>query len=255
MEVSLKKARSRILLGLALANFLAGAAWAGLITGPVSKYYLDSGSSIYVVQGTGVVASFSKAYGGGDSEGALAVSNTIRTRSSDLRSGPDLGAGEYTLFGNPTGYGYTTPATGNLRYYDGTSDGSYNYFVDHGQDNPLTGGVYRTDYYWQGPQWMFYPQAICNDPPPGCHGLSGIAYDPTNNSLWISAKGNTWIGDYSLDGRLLASFDAANPFGYNSALGLDPADHTLWLTSGGSNLLRQYSLDGPARGTLLQFGL
>jgi hypothetical protein len=168
---------------------------------------------------------------------------------------PDNRAGEYTLSGSPTGHGYTTPATGNLRYYDGTSDGRYNYFVDHGQDNPLTGGVYRTDYYWQDPQWLFYPQAICQDPLPGCHGLSGIAFDPRNNSLWVSARGNTWIGDYSLDGILLAAFNAfdPDPFGYNAALGVDPKDHTLWLANG-SNVLRQYSLDPLTLGTLLQSG-
>jgi hypothetical protein len=205
-----------------------------------------------------VVASFPMAYGQGDQEGALAVSKTIRTRASDLRLGFvsfGAGAGEYTLSGVPTGYGYETPPTGNLRYYDGTSDGVFDYFVDHGQDDPLTGGVYRADYFWQDPQWLFYPQAVCNDDSPiGCHGLSGIAYDPKTKSLWISGKQKGVIGNYSLTGDFLASFDAFDPAGYNAALAVDPDDHTLWMTTGGSGLLRQYSLDPATFGQLLQSG-
>jgi hypothetical protein len=211
---------------------------------------------IYVVQGSSVVKSFPMAYGRGDSEGALAVSQTIRTRASDLRSGTDLGAGEYTLSGIPTGVGYATPATGNLRYYDGTSDGFHNYFVDHGQNDPLTGGVYRTDYYWQTPEFLFSPFGICNNPsPPGCWGLSGIAYDPNNSSLWVSAKGSTMIQDYALNGTLLTEFDAPDLAGYNAALGFDQADNTLWMTTGGSNILRQYSVDPATFGQLEQRGI
>jgi hypothetical protein len=250
-----EKTRLTILIGIALAT-VVGTAWADTFTGPVSKYYLVNpiNNTIYVIQGTAVVATFPMAYGQGNQEGALAVSETIRTRASDLRFAGGL-SGEYTLAGAPTGYDYLTPPSGNLRYYDGTSDGLRTYFVDHGQDNPETGGVYVADYYWQQPQWLFYPQAICNsEPQPGCHGLSGIAYDKANNSLWISGKGNTMIGNYSLNGVLLAAFDAANSFGYNAALGVDPMDHTLWVTSGGSNVLRQYSLNGSAFGHLLQSG-
>ena len=262
MEISLAKAQSRIRLGLALASSLAGAAWAGtLTTGPLSPYYLDSSSSgtIYVVLGTSVVTSFPVAYGNANSEGALAVSNsTIYTRAA-FSAG--FLAGEYTLSGSPTGQDYTTPYSGSGRYFDGTSDGSHNYFVDHGADSPPPhGGVYEADLDWQNPHLIFYPAAACDALPPGCHGPSGIAYDPTNNSLWVSAKPNGEIGDYSMDGTLLAEFNAPNPFpgtsgpGWNSALGVDPADHTLWLTDG-TNTLRQYSLAPATFGLLLQSGV
>ena len=121
------------------------------------------------------------------------------------------------------------------------------------------GGVYRTDYHWQDPQFLFYPKLLCPEVELGCQGESGIAYDPTNNSLWIRSKPNPWIADYSLDGVLLAAFDTGNRFPYvtllyNAALGLDPFDHTLWLSMGGTNLLAQYSLDGATFGDLLQIG-
>jgi len=257
LQTTIKKAASRILLGLVFPTLFTWAAWAATFTGPKSKYYLANPSTnmIYVVQGTRVVASFPMAYGKGDLEGALAVSETIRTRADDLRRHPDpAAAGEYTLAGDPTGNRYDTPYTGDGRYYDGASDGVHNYFVDHGPMYPLNGGVYRTDYFWQNPEWLFYPQEICNDDgQDGCHGLSGIAYDPRNNSLWISGKGKSVIGDYSLDGVLLAIFDAYA--GYNAAVGVDPADHTLWVTTSGTNLLRQYSLDPPRFGQLLQYGV
>ena len=85
--------------------------------------------------------SFPTAYGRGDWEGVLAVSETIRTRASFSGLPFPLGAGEYTLSGDPTGHGYLTPLTGSNVSYDGTTDGTYNYFVDH-----LAGSVYMTDY-------------------------------------------------------------------------------------------------------------
>jgi hypothetical protein len=231
------------------------AAWADAFTGPVSEYYLDGRNMIYVVQGTSVVRSFPLAYGGNAWEGALAVSATIRTRASDMRGNADLGAGEYTLSGTPTGTGYMTPRTGNLVYYDGTTDETTNYFVDHGQENPLGGGVYGTDYYWQNPHFLFYPQALCDAwETPGCHGLSGIAYDPTNKSLWISSQRTSLIGDYAMDGTLLALFDTADPDNpFNTALGLDPITHTLWAIDHLSEF-REYSLDAATFGNLLQVG-
>ena len=270
MEISVGRPKSkRTLVGLALASSLIGPVWADTFTGPVGKYYLDnlSNSTIYVVQGTSVVESFPMAYSSAYGEGVLAVSETIRTRARYILWGEDLAAGEYTLSGNPTGHGYSTPRVPYSAFsvYDGTSDGTYNYFVDHNggmADEPGSGGVYRTDYYWQDPELLFYPRFLCPDYQFGCQAVTGISYDPTNNSLWISSM-NPWIADYSLSRVLLAAFDTRmwdyriyppGFAGYNAALALDPADHTLWLTTGGSNLLRQYSLDRATFGDLLQMG-
>jgi hypothetical protein len=104
------------------------------------------------------------AYGKGSWEGVFAVSQTIRTRARYFYYPyTDLGAGEYTLSGNPTGHGYFTPLEppSAASVYDGTTDGTYNYFVDHNGgmgDRPGDGGVYRTDYYWQDPEFLFFPQ-------------------------------------------------------------------------------------------------
>jgi hypothetical protein len=102
----------------------------------------------------------------------------------------------------------------------------------------------------------FSPRFLCPEYKFGCQGTTGIAYDPTNNSLWISSR-SSWIADYSLDGVLLAAFDSdpsRNGYWANVALGLDPADHTLWIANEGTNVLRQYSLDGVTFGQLLQMG-
>lgn len=257
MEASCVKRTGGSLVGLLLAlSAFSSPARGDLFSGPVSRYYLDDGDTIYVVQGLSVVASFSTAYGRGDYEGALAVSDTIRTRAGDLRFGTGGQAGVYTLSGTPTGTAYQTAPTPDLVYYDGTSSGSVNYFVDHGQVNPANGGVYRAGYYWENPQLLFYPQGICNNPPsqPGCWGLWGIAYDPSDGSLWVSAGGSTVIQEYSLSGTLLASFDTGPLAGRSAALGVDPADHTLWTVSLGTNELVQYSPDAATLGALLQSG-
>jgi hypothetical protein len=245
-------------LAIASAAVFGVSARAELVTGPVSPYYLDGyGSTIYVVQGLSVVASFPTAYGQGEFEQALAVGGgTIRTRAGLLSGGPDGLSGEYTLDGIPTGTSYLTPPSGSLRYYDGTSSGPTNFFVDHGVPE-FFGGVYKADRRWQDPQFLFYAQGICDHPPdqPGCHGLSGVAFDPLNHSLWVSSRPDSRIQEYSMGGKLLAQFTFADPFSYNAALGVDPMDHTLWMTTGGTGFLRQYSLDPSTFGMLLQSGI
>jgi hypothetical protein len=76
----------------------------------------------------------------------------------------------------------------------------------------------------------------------------GVAYDPNNNSLWISGYQKDVIADYSLDGTLLSSFTTGQL--YLTALAFDPADSTLWFNIGG-NTLYQYSTSGE----LLQSGM
>ena len=250
METAIKKAASRILPALVFAILFTWAAWAAQFTGPKSKYYLkcENRNTIYVVQGTKVIASFPTAYGGGYWEGNIAVSQTIRTRASMIED-PNILApsGEYTLAGDPTGYSYYSPVI-PWRSWDGTTDGINTYILGHNN-----GDVYRADYYWQNSEWLFNPRELC--PFGGCDGgFDGIAYDLTNNSLWISSGWTGLVGDYSLDGELLAIFDGG-------ALGLavDPADHTLWGGSydyqSGKYRLMQYSLDPPTLGQVLQSGL
>jgi hypothetical protein len=101
---------------------------------------------------------------------------------------------------------------------------------------------------WQDPRILF----SLGGPETGDHWL-GIAYDPLNNSLWISGFPPTSpvdyeLADYSLSGTLLSSFTTG--LGLMAALGFDPADGTLWFSYNESNMLYQYSTSG----TLLQTG-
>ena len=145
------------------------------------------------------------------------------SRAGDLRFDADARAGSYLrvqtpegAFVTPTG-GYFTPWSGSGRVYDGTTDGHVNYFVDHGgSPGEIYAGVYVADYYWQNPSLLFGLSG----------GWSGIAYDPYDNSLWLSWRSGG-IAEYSLTGDYLAGFPTS--VGYISALGLDPMDHTLWM--------------------------
>ena len=137
--------------------------------------------------------------------------------------------------------------TGNA-FYDGTSDGNQNYTVEYlsvtdaGLSTP---NVIATDLNWQNPVALF---SI-----PGAHALDylGIAYDPTNDSLWLSGYNTDVIADYSLTGTLLSSFSTGTGAQSIFALGLDPADETLWFSLDQTNMLYQYSRSG----VLLQNGL
>jgi hypothetical protein len=221
--------------------------------GPVSPYYLDDDRNIYVVQGTSVQYSFPLVYGAFGDERVLAVSKTVNTRP-EFTPGPGEG-GQYTLTGTPTGVTepYPLPAgLGSEVSYDGTSDGSQNFYVEHfgsGSGFGLTFSVYATDLTWQNPQFLF------SLPPPVVDKYEGIAYDRNNSSLWISGADTIW--DYSLNGNLLSSFPSplytpTSPLSIaaNAALGYDPSDHTLWISYNGTNLLEQYSTTGE----LLQYG-
>ena len=219
-------------------------------TGPISPFYVQNFATrqIEVAQGNSVVNSFNSNYGFG-----IAISGgTVRTHGEN--SGPGTSGAQYSLSGVPTGVTYTYPTPAGLQYdnsADGTTDGTHNYYVQYygyTNDNNYVEDVIQTDTDWKNPVSLFsvapYPGACCQD--------VGIAYDATNNSLWVSGWGAQTISDYSLNGDLLSSF--VTPGIYNKgALGVDPADHTLWFVieqGAGAAGLYQYSTDG----TLLQWG-
>lgn len=245
----------QLLLTIGFTGLLASSAIASTFTGPTSPYYLDNyyTKTIYVVQGTSVVNSFPWAYGAdanGDpyNEGNLAVSSTVNTRPGSSPSGGQ--GGQYTLNGTPTGLTESHPTPAGVEdetSLDGTSDGLYNYYVQYfGQDshgNHIE-NVYQTSLTWQNPTELFSVQTA----PGSAYQYLGIAYDPTNQSLWISGNSSGAIKDYSLSGTLLHSFSSGH--NQNAALGYDQADNTLWISDGQTNLLEQYSTTG----TLLQSG-
>ncbi len=253
----MSKSWAVVLLSVAFPGVAPASSIAANFVGPVSPFYLASGGGISVIQGNRVVRTIPFAYAGGTSEGVFAVSGPdaasgrIRTRASepDTYDFPIGTAGTYTPSGPAAGTGYSPPPVAWGRVYDGTTDGTWNYFTDHGR------GVYRADFYWQNPEFLFDPYGC---PPTSgyddtcdAHGLSGIAFDPVRNSLWISSVPSRFIREYSLTGILLSEFftpPVVYPGGIeyfgNAALALDPADHTLWVIGRSSGYFQQWSADG-----------
>jgi hypothetical protein len=233
-----------VIAALFAATTVLGApySWATpVFTGPTSPYYIDNFNdhTIYVVQGTSVINSFPWAYG---PEGSLAVTNVVSTNGF----GGSGTAGQYTLGGTPTGTSWPTtlPLTGEVDniFYDGTSDGTHNYTVENYNDPNTTAKVIATDLNWQHPVGLFSLPGALQD-------YMGVAYDPQNDSLWISGYHKDVIADYSLNGTLLSSFTTDLPAiglaGLEAqALGFDPADSTLWFARLGFNTLYQYSTSG-----------
>jgi hypothetical protein len=233
------------MVGVATAVLaFASIALAAPFTGPTSALYLDNYGthSIYVVQGATVINSFAYAYGalaggnGNYQEGMIAVTDTVRTNAFPQDNGPGGIGGQYSLNGVATGVQYAEPTapTSPDVAYDGTSDGTYNYYLQF-QGSDGTQGVVRTDLDWQNPEVLFATGTSPGD-------YLGITYDATNQSLWISGWGQNSIQDYSMSGTLLSSFATAN--NNLSALAMDSADHTLWASVGQSNNLIQFDTSG-----------
>ena len=242
--------RSWVPVTMVAVMAFAAPLFAGTFTGPVSPYYLSNlnDQTIYVVQGTQVIATFSWAYPGSgtNSDGVLAIAGPyVYTRET---SGGATGGGQYTLNGAPTGSTDSYPLPVGIAQensFDGTSDGTHNYYVQTAADavNGSTAeNVYRTSLDWSNPVFLF---SVLSQP--GASGeYFGITYDPDDNSLWLSG---VWtMSHYSLDGTLLDYFPLLVPAA--TALAYDGADHTLWTTYYGSPVLVQYALDG----TPLQYG-
>jgi hypothetical protein len=200
---------------------------------PKGKLYLASsdqygGSThIVVIQGNSITT-FPQAYNPGH-ELPIAVFGDIRTTGN--RPDVDKG-GQYDLTGTSTGVTYTLP-TGMNAATDSTSDGTYNYLVDYNNLN-----VIRTDRDFTNPVPLF---SVSPMPQP-----SGITYDSTDQTLWISYIGSQDLQKYSMKGALLKSIDAV--YAENAALAFDPSDGTLWVVNGHTGYLEQFSTSGQALG-------
>lgn len=172
-----------------------------------SEYFMFSGdqATFSVVQGGVVLRTWGVAPGTAQFQYPLAIRDTIRTMGANAG---DIGA-EYDLFGKDLGVRYVHPP-GPIRCWDGTTDGTYNYSID------TAGGVYRFDLDWSNPVFLF-----------DAGSTGALAYDPTNDSLWVGQFSTTTVMNYTLTGTVLSSF--ATGHDKNMALALDHADDTLWL--------------------------
>lgn len=215
---------------------------AASFTGPTSPYYVinNNNSALYIVQGPTVINSFPVTAHGGNlnyQQSSLAVGTTVNTHGIIADVGDRL-AGQYSLTGAPTGTSYVsyplTPRFITEESFDGTSDGTHNYYVQQFAiptggnrfSGPYAQNVVQTDLNWQNPSVLFSVE------PPvrfGGDRWLGISYDSLNNSLWLSGwSGNNQIRNYSMTGTLLSSF--TTPLSDLAALGFDAADNTLWAT-------------------------
>ncbi len=155
---------------------------------------------------------------------AIAINNSIIIGGRD-----DDGATEYNFSGNPTGNSWT--GGGNFsQLLDGTSDGVNNFGVECcGSPNSVT----IADLTWEN-------QAVLFDIP---FLGSGITYDSSDDSFYISDINNPVIYHYSMAGALLDQFPVA-ALNDPCCLAMDDADGTLWVGDNGSNVIAQYSTAG-----------
>jgi len=175
-----------------------------------------------VVQNGSVVRSWNTLNAG---ENAVAVAGTIRTAGNYwVNSGQGA---EYDLNGNPLGPTYTIIGGGN--WFDGATDGEYNYSVQHNGDYNL----YRFDREWGNPEVLFNVGTF----------TSGITVDPKNGTFWVCDSLSRVVRNLDNNGNELSSFSAADS-NYAYSIAMDPADGTLWIGGYNSNLIYQYDANG-----------
>lgn len=214
---------TKIAAALALVGSMHSA-----VAGTISEWYVNSADQLHidVLQGNAKIRVINEptvqAF-------AIAVSDTVRTMGSvSGRTG-----NEFTLSGAVTGATYGYIGNGSQSYWDGTTDGRYNYAWDYSN-----GKLVQFSLDWKNPTVLFG------------FGLSsqrlGITYDPANDSFWVSGWGLNVIQDFSRSGQLLSSFTTAN----NAIRGfaMDYADNTLWGLDGGGNAT-QWSRTGQVLST------
>lgn len=215
----------------AFAATLIAFAGAGAQTSP---YYLSAGQqqNMSVVQGGTLINQWTQANNQCcTGEYALAVFGDIRTLASGNQS-TGLGS-QYTLGGFYTGTTYAYPVAG-AAFYDGTTDGTYNYSVDY-----FSGNVWRTDRNWANASLLFSTELDSE---------LGITWDASNNTLWTLGYGSGTVSNWTLGGSFLSSFNTGL-IGAGS-LGMDYADGSLWLSSQETfGTLYQYSTSGVFSGT------
>jgi hypothetical protein len=182
--------------------------------GPVSLYYLTNGDQgrNWRLQGSTAVSS-NQANPQELGEYAIAVDGDVRTlgNGNQAPDGPSHPGSQYDLGFVYAGTDYAYPNSA-LAFYDGTTDGEFNYSVDYSG-----GGVYRMGRDWSSPVKLF-------DTP---SSTLGITYDHSNNSIWYASFGIDTVFNVTMSGALLSSFSTG--LSHMTSLALDHADGTLWM--------------------------
>lgn len=179
---------------------------------PTSRLYLSTGSQISVLEGNTVVDSWVT----GEQEYSIAVDTTVRTWAQGSPVLSLLGQ-EYQLDGTPTGATFANEV--GCCFRDGTTDGRFNYAVRVG---PAASIVYRFNRDWTEPQVMPFAEFYTT-------GVTGIAYDSSDDTFWLSSSGVTgfyFVIHLTRTGQFISTFGGS---GSNSSLAYDGADDTLWV--------------------------
>jgi len=202
--------------------FFCGAAFAG----PISQLYITQygGTNGAIIQGDTVLGTFTTT---SVTQTGIAVGDTVRI----IRGFRGQGS-EYDLQGNVINAGiYTNDRFSSL--YDGTTDGQYNYAIDHNGNGYNT--VFQFDLGWENARALFTTD----------QRSSGITYDALTETFWTtggSAAPNGAVQNYDKNGMLLSEFNKGSYLSYG--LAFDMADSTLWLSEYATSNLHQYSTDG-----------
>jgi uncharacterized protein (TIGR03382 family) len=193
-------------------------------TSPLYMISYDTNEAVVVQNGQ-----VTTAWTNTNTETAMAIDSTVRV----LGRNPGLTGAEYDLGGNLLNSGvYPNPLYVDV--YDGTTDGTYNYGIAH-NDFDTNFAVIRGDADWGNLEVLFVPTIRS----------SGIAYDSSTDTLWITnnSGGYTGLQQYDLNGNLL--FETLGDIGgAGYGLAYDPADDTLWMTGAfNSGVVDAYQLD------------
>lgn len=201
---------------------------AGLAVPPISPLYLTFDGGIGVLEGT----SLRLLPGGGPGAHAIAVSTHwgVRTRASH----PPWVGGAWLGPGGTPGRA-PLPAEDICCFYDGTTDGRFNYALR--QDSTLLDpigsralappAIHRYDLEWRAGEVLFELGASAVDVTSTLY--HGIAFDGRAQALWVTrfgGDGTRHAERWGLDGRRQRTI----VLGLHSyGIAVDPADGTLWV--------------------------
>jgi hypothetical protein len=207
-----------------------------------SELYLTSYSTndAFVVKNGQILRQFSRT---APNDGpALVVQGTVKMYG---QYGGSIGR-EYDYNGGLLAGSYVN--AGFVDCYDGATDGTRNWTISH-NDFSNNFAVIAGDSNWGNMQVAFVPT----------RRSSGITFDPTDNTLWITnnAGGCDGIQHYTTSGTLLGEFFFPFISGGGYGIALDPADQTLWVPGafGTATQLYQFSKAGVLLQTLTVPGL
>ncbi|MCY2963219.1 MAG: PEP-CTERM sorting domain-containing protein [Planctomycetota bacterium] len=238
-----------VIFALAVAALVCTGA-ASSQAGPIGTYYLTdfenaatAESKLTAIRGNNYQENASYFQ---EAEGPIAVVGGV-VRTTGFIEG--VSGGEYatvpSLTVTQTGTSYTNAfaAPVDEQYYDGTSDGQFNYTVEF-----FTGNVIRTDTSWGGTATLLFST--------GGYADLGITYDRSNSSLWIQNHSDGQITNYTLTGSVLSTFAIGitpTDQGF-TALAMD-VDHTLWFNDFRTGTIYHFTTSGILLGSDTYAGL